>query len=866
MLLTARLMTGYCKSISNLAGEGYKLLSSRIVYHEGQLKHAPYDLVKTWDLERHHKSGLDGLLHREQFIAANRAALERVTEELSLPPIDPLYFSQITAINTPRNASSAAIASFVECNRSGLFMLDAGPKRRAKLAAAICKLFATSRIGIVVKTKSEEKYVKHQLAASKLSSELKEKAGEIDELPPRIVVGRWKEFVKEDEDPFTLDLVLVLDSTALTDDRTAFKLLGLDACQFRLFAIAGRKDLASTWLRHRIGAAVGNSILQLPLYKKQNWTFEGETFTHPNWVTREPDAFGLKRSLIWNNKSRNQKCVSWAKRQLDAKNKAVRMVILVTENELHRDSLRNYIKPAWTELKAFAFNDAELVQLITTEQQLPTVTVIWCGSGPAIPKTLLAWLMKLNRSGDKLIDIADSYKNCKLLRDWNRSRLSQVDTVRNERRIDLLAGAKIVKPDGGQLKLGSVSKQIKSGKSYPERIIANYGISPGYEFHLQHETGKSLEAARKFNDEERQQALYDANYLYKAWLDCSRKGKSPGPDGIRYRDLSRSEVWEVLRALVYDLNSGIYKPGPVKVTRFPKPNGGERKIVLENIVDRVVSAGLGNLIGPQVDKQFLDCSWGWRWKQDEGSQGRKLADCVKSAVAAIQGQECWIALLDVKDAFPTTPARFAYESLKLLQPDDAYDRVLQSLLGLDKPDSKLRQGNSLSPLLFNSAMHRLIDTELVQLGVTYYRYADNLFLASSSSSTLQQAVTVVENQLQSQGMRLGDKQFYNPGWEAFTFLGAGFRNDRGVGTYIPLSAFNDLDENLKNCHMRPADSSAPVSILQGFVKYWSQMLDSWPEDDTNRVVQIALGAGTNLRATVVNDIFRNWTNLVVPAI
>ena len=847
-----------------LAEEGYKLLSSRIVYSGGKLEHTPYDLVKTWDLERHHSFGLNGLLHREQFHAANRAALERVAEELSLPPIDRLYVSPLKSTGTPRHPTSAAIAEFLEKNKSGLFMLDAGPKRRTRLAVTICKLFANSRIGIVVKAKSEKKYVKHQLAASKLSSELREKAGEIDEIPARIVVGRWGEF--EYEDPFKLDLVLVLDSTALTDDRNAHVLLGRDCCQFRLFAIASHKDLASTWLRHRIGAAVGNSILQLPLHKKQNWTFERETFTHPNWVTREPDAFGLKKSLIWNNKSRNQKCVSWAKRQLDAKNKAVRLVILVTENELHRDSLRNYIKPAWTELKAFAFNDAELVQLITTEQQLPAVTVIWCGSGPAIPKTLLAWLMKRNRSGDKLIDIADSYRNCKRLRDWNRSRLSQVDTVRNERRIDLLAGAKIVKPDGGQLKLGSVGKQIKSGKSYPERIIASYGVSPGYEFHLRHETGKSLEAARKFDEKKRQQALYDANYLYKAWLDCSRKGKSPGPDGSRYRDLGRSEIWEVLRALVYDLNSGIYKPGPVKVTRFSKPNGGERKIVLENIVDRVVSAGLGNLIGPQVDKHFLDCSWGWRWKQDDGSQGRELADCVKSAVAAIQGREYWFALLDVKDAFPSTPARFAYESLKLLQPDDAYDRVLQSLLGLDKPDSKLRQGNSLSPLLFNSAMHRLIDTELVQLGVTYVRYADNLFLASSSSSTLQQAVTVVENQLHSQGMQLGDKQIYNPGWEAFTFLGAGFRNDRGVGTYIPPSAFDVLKDNLENCHMRAADSSAPVSILQGFVKYWSQMLDSWPEDDTNRVIQIALGAGTNLRATVVNDIFRNCTNLVVPAI
>src|SRR5260370_22399799 len=92
-----------------------------------------------------------------------------------------------------------------------------------------------------------------------------------------------------------------------------------------------------------------------------------------------------------------------------------------------------------------------------------------------------------------------------------------------------------------------------------------------------------------------------------------RAGRSPGPDGLRYDDLGRSEAAAVLRGLGQAIRNGTYRPHPSRSVQIPKTNGkGYRELHLRNLCDRVVASALERALAPFWSRVFLPGSMGFR--------------------------------------------------------------------------------------------------------------------------------------------------------------------------------------------------------------------------------------------------------------
>ena len=106
----------------------------------------------------------------------------------------------------------------------------------------------------------------------------------------------------------------------------------------------------------------------------------------------------------------------------------------------------------------------------------------------------------------------------------------------------------------------------------------------------------------------------DPRTLHSAWDHLSRKGgKAPGPNGLRYSDLTGAEVWDLCRCLGHAIGSDAYGRGGELIRWISKgPGRGERPLVLSNIEDRVVEKAIVLVLQPLLDPLFDDRSYGYR--------------------------------------------------------------------------------------------------------------------------------------------------------------------------------------------------------------------------------------------------------------
>jgi retron-type reverse transcriptase len=95
---------------------------------------------------------------------------------------------------------------------------------------------------------------------------------------------------------------------------------------------------------------------------------------------------------------------------------------------------------------------------------------------------------------------------------------------------------------------------------------------------LQHK----LYLAAKWSPARRFHALYDkvhrADVLWRAWFEVAANNGAPGVDGVSITDVEERGVEGFLDALRAELQSGTYRPLPVRRVSIPKPQGGQRDL------------------------------------------------------------------------------------------------------------------------------------------------------------------------------------------------------------------------------------------------------------------------------------------------
>ncbi len=177
------------------------------------------------------------------------------------------------------------------------------------------------------------------------------------------------------------------------------------------------------------------------------------------------------------------------------------------------------------------------------------------------------------------------------------------------------------------------------------------------------------------------------------------------------------------------MSSGTYFPPPVRTVAIPKKDGGERKLGIPTVSDRIAQTVVKMYLEPIVEPQFHRDSYGYRPK--------------KSATEAIKvaRDRCWrfewVIDLDVKGFFDNLDHELVMRAVKrytdcrwiMLHVERWLKAAVQLQDGtLVAREKGTPQGGVISPLLANTFLHLAFDTWMTETHpeVPFERYADDI--------------------------------------------------------------------------------------------------------------------------------------------
>lgn len=218
----------------------------------------------------------------------------------------------------------------------------------------------------------------------------------------------------------------------------------------------------------------------------------------------------------------------------------------------------------------------------------------------------------------------------------------------------------------------------------------------------------------------------EAESLYRTCLMIqATRDPAPGNDGVRLRDLGRSEVGEITRGLAERVRNGRYMPQVPKLVLIPKPgNRGFRPIRLPGAADHIIATAIHNPLAIALNRILLPCCHGFRKRC---SSWKMLA----AIVVALSAAENTILLNDdVRRAFEFVRVEQVLTILHELGLDTRLIDLIRSLVTVGNDDRTIgiHQGSELSPDLLNVLLHFVLDAPFRDRfpDVQLHRYADNL--------------------------------------------------------------------------------------------------------------------------------------------
>ena len=212
--------------------------------------------------------------------------------------------------------------------------------------------------------------------------------------------------------------------------------------------------------------------------------------------------------------------------------------------------------------------------------------------------------------------------------------------------------------------------------------------------------------------------------MQRAWNQVCRNKGAAGTDGLSIEDTEKVLKTEWPR-IKESLLNGSYKPTPVKEVRIPKPNGGERKLGIPIVKDRLIQQAIAQTLMKYIDDSFEDTSYGFR-------PGRSAKQAVLQARKhAVGGYEVIIDI-DLEAFFDTINQDRLMSELKKKIGDQRVLNLIRrylnsgimTTLGREERAEGVPQGGPLSPLLSNIYLDAL-DKEAARRGHKYVRYADD---------------------------------------------------------------------------------------------------------------------------------------------
>jgi group II intron reverse transcriptase/maturase len=219
------------------------------------------------------------------------------------------------------------------------------------------------------------------------------------------------------------------------------------------------------------------------------------------------------------------------------------------------------------------------------------------------------------------------------------------------------------------------------------------------------------------------QALAREN-LVRAWQRVRANRGGAGVDGLTVAETADylKTHWPRIRD---ELQSGRYRPQPVRRVQIPKSGGGLRELGIPSVTDRLIQQALLQVLQPLIDPTFSAHSYGFR-------PGRRAHDAVLQAQRHVQAGWRVVVDVDLEKFFDRVNHDVLMDRLAKRIDDKAVLRLIRRYLAAGIMDHGMvterfegtPQGGPLSPLLANVLLDE-VDRELEKRGHRFVRYADD---------------------------------------------------------------------------------------------------------------------------------------------
>jgi RNA-directed DNA polymerase len=313
---------------------------------------------------------------------------------------------------------------------------------------------------------------------------------------------------------------------------------------------------------------------------------------------------------------------------------------------------------------------------------------------------------------------------------------------------------------------------------------------------------------------------------WEVWEAYKRVKANKGAAGVDEQSIEDFEkrLKKNLYKIWNRMSSGSYLPPPVRTVKIPKANGGERKLGIPTVSDRIAQQVVKSRLEPEVDRLFHEDSYGYR-------PGKSALDAVGKARERCWRYD-WVVDLDIKGFFDNLDQTLLMRAVKKHAKDRWLVLYIERWLKapVQEEDGKLiprekgtPQGGVISPLLANLFLHYGLDRWLQAKfpKVVFERFADDAIVHCRTEGEALAIRKAIAARLQNCGLELHPEKttivyckdddrrraYQN---EKFDFLGYTFRARRS--------------KNRKGKHFinfSPAVSDKSAQAMRDTIRSWN---------------------------------------------
>jgi RNA-directed DNA polymerase len=344
--------------------------------------------------------------------------------------------------------------------------------------------------------------------------------------------------------------------------------------------------------------------------------------------------------------------------------------------------------------------------------------------------------------------------------------------------------------------------------------------------------------------------------VLEAWKRVKANRGSAGVDAQTI-ELFESKLKDNLYCVWNRMSSGSYMPPPVRTVIIPKSDGGERKLGIPTVSDRVAQMVVKMHLEPEIEPLFDDDSYGYR-------PSKSAHDAVAKARERCWRYD-WVLDLDIKGFFDNIPHELLMKAVRkhtkqtwaVLYIERWLKAPAENQCGeLQRRDRGTPQGGVISPLLANLFLHYALDQWMKRQWREnpFERYADDIIVHCRGREEAGRLHKAVYERLSECGLELNNEKTRivyckdanrteNHDQVKFVFLGFEFRprrarNRRGVYFTSFLPAISEkaacrIRAEMRRWHLQRRSDKSLEDLsrmfavrLRGWIEYYGRFYRS----------------------------------------